>query len=46
MRRLLIALLVLVFLVIGVAVLAPALIPTDMIRARTETAAATSAGAN
>lgn len=39
MRRLLIALLVLVFLVIGVAVLAPALIPTDMIRARTETAA-------
>lgn len=39
MRRLLIALLVLVFLVIGVAVLAPALIPTDMIRERTETAA-------
>ncbi|HBU62088.1 MAG TPA: hypothetical protein DEB67_06610, partial [Oceanicaulis sp.] len=39
MRRLLIALLVLVILVIGVAVLAPALIPTDLIRERTETAA-------
>ncbi len=39
MRRLLIALLVLVALVIGVAVLAPALIPTDLIRERTETAA-------
>ena len=44
MRRLLIALLALVILVIGVAVLAPALIPTDMIRQRTQTAATDSLG--
>ncbi|WP_306017398.1 AsmA family protein [Oceanicaulis sp. MMSF_3324] len=44
MRRLLIALLALVILVIGVAFVAPALIPTDVIRERTETAATDALG--
>jgi AsmA protein len=44
MRRLIIALLVLFILVIGVAVLAPALIPADLIRERTQTAASQTLG--